>query len=176
MWKNCMVCSGHLFGGKLCLLAMVIVKAFDQAIWYLKIILPEDAPCAQFTHASPTSPHPLPIPEGRRSKPATKGLKKHVYSADGQTVVPPVSQAISQPGNQLGDEHTKIRKHYILSHSDAEAKFHGCEVPRLKCTGGYRLKTCTRQPWTCFFIYFFRLLLYVCLPSVHFPTSSQGKK
>ena len=169
---NCTACFGNLFGGKRWLFAMVIVKAFDQAIWYVKIVLPEDTPYAEFTHATATSPQPLPWLKGRKCEPATKGLKKHIYSADGQIVIPPVSQAISQPGCQLGDEHTKIREHYILSHSDAVAKFHGCEVPRLKCTGGHRLKIRTRQPWTFFLPPFFTSVL----PSLHFPTSSQGKK
>ncbi len=40
---------------------MVIVKAFDQAIWYLKIILPEDTPYAEFTYATATLLQPLPF-------------------------------------------------------------------------------------------------------------------
>lgn len=51
---------------------------------------------------------------------------------------PTRKSAINQPGSQLRDEHTAICEHYILSHSaEAEGKFLGCEVPRLKCTGGH---------------------------------------
>lgn len=105
----------------------------------------------------------------------TKGLTPpHIYSADGQIVIPLVSLAISQPGSQLGDEHTKIREHYILSHSDAEAKFHGCKLPRLKYTGGHWLKICTRQPLTVFFFFFTPSLRLSSI--ISFPTSSQWKK
>lgn len=75
---------------------------------------------------------------------------------------PTRKSAINQPGSQLRDEHTAICEHYILSHSaEAEGKFLGCEVPRLKCTGGHWLKICTRQPWTFFFP---PLLPCVCPP------------
>lgn len=117
---------------------------------------------AEFSYTILTLLTTFPNFKGYKFKSAVKWLKKHTYVADGQIVIPTVSQAISQPGSQLGDEHTKIREHYILSHSDAEAKFHGCEVPRLKCTGGHWLKICTRQPWT-FFYPFFTSVLHHCI-------------
>lgn len=92
----------------------------------------------------------------------TKGLKE-LYSADGQIVIPLVSLTISQPGNQLVDAHTKLHERYILSHSGAEEKFHGCELPRRKSTGGQWLKICTTQPWTIFFSSFFTYVLHHCI-------------
>lgn len=43
---------------------MVIVKAFDQAIWYLKIILPKDILNVKFSYTIPTSLTAAPIFEG----------------------------------------------------------------------------------------------------------------
>lgn len=164
---NWMVCLGNLFGGKLRLFAMVIVKAFDQAIWYLKMILPEDTLYAEFTCTTATLLQPLSFLRGSKCRTNTKN--PYIYSADGQIVIPLVSLAISQASSQSGDEHTKIREHYILSHSDAEAKFHGCELPRLKCTGGHWQKICTRQPWT-------PPPSYVWPPSLHFLPPLSEKK
>lgn len=78
---------------------MVIVKAFDQAIWYLKIIFAWGHSVCWIYLCNYNLATTSPILRVK-CKPATKGLNKHIYNADGQTVIPPVSQSGNQSARQ----------------------------------------------------------------------------
>lgn len=154
------------FGGKLWLFSMVIEMAFDQAIWYLKIILPEDT--VWWIYLCNCNLATTFFRFWRVvSADLTKRLKE-LYSADGQIVIPLEGLAISQPVGLWAHKATWAL--HPLPQT-CRRKFHGCELPRLKSTGEHWLKICTRQPWTIFFFFFF---LHMS-STIAFPTFSQWK-
>lgn len=132
--------------------------------------MPEDALHAGFTYTTATVLRFLLFWRAVSARLQQKCYKKHIYSADGQIVIPRVSQAISRPG----DEHTKIREHYILSHGDAEPKFHSCEVSKAEMYRGggtdWSYAASNLEPS------FFVPLLYVCPSSLHPPPPLREKK
>lgn len=147
---------------------MVIVKAFDQAIWYLKIILPEDTLFAEFTYATATLLQPLPFLKGRKCKPASKGLQKHIYSADGQIVIPPVSRPVRQSVSQAASWAMSTQKYVSITSSPTvmqkqsfmAVKFQGWNV---QGATDWRYAPGNLEPFSFFFYPFFTSVLHHCI-------------
>ncbi len=146
---------------------MVIVKAFDQAIWYLKIMLPEDTLFAEFTYATATLLQPLPFLKGHKCKPASKGLQKHIYSADGQIVIPPVSRPFKQSVSQAASWAMSTQRYVSITSSPTvmqtqsftAVKFQGWNV---QGATDWRYAPGNLEPF--FFFYpFFTSVLHHCI-------------
>lgn len=110
----------------------------------------------------------LPILKGRKFMPTTEGLKKHVCGADGQVVIPPLSQAISQPVWQWAHEDMLTLQPLPQWFRDRVSWLWSFKAEMYRTEGGLTdwLKICTRQPWTFFFFFF--TPSFCCPPLMHF--------
>lgn len=143
--------------------------AFDQAIWYLKIILPEDT--VWWIYLCNCNLATTFFRFWRVvSADLTKRLKE-LYSADGQIVIPLEGLAISQPGNQLGYEHTKLHERYILSHRHAEESFMAVNFQGWNLQGSTDWRSAPGNLEPFFSSFFF----YICPPPLHFLPSLSEK-